>query len=116
MPQITHPALWTVVLLILANVFMTVAWYGHLKYPNAPLYLVVILSWLIAFFEYWLQVPANRIGYGYFSASELKTIQEVISLAVFVLFSFLYLGEPIRWSTIVGFAFIMLGAYFIFQK
>jgi uncharacterized protein (DUF486 family) len=116
MLQISHPALWTVLLLICSNVFMTFAWYGHLKFTRLPLYAVVLASWGIAFFEYCLQVPANRIGYGHFSAAELKTIQEVISLTVFTVFSLLYLGEPVRWNTVAGFAFIVLGAYFIFQK
>jgi uncharacterized protein (DUF486 family) len=102
-------------LLIASNVFMTVAWYGHLKFKTAPLVTVIAVSWFIALFEYMLQVPANRIGHGHFSAAQLKTIQEVISLTVFALFSWLYLGEKIRWQHGVGFGLICLGAWFIFQ-
>jgi uncharacterized protein (DUF486 family) len=106
----------TIGLLILSNVFITFAWYGHLKFESKPLYLVIMVSWGIAFFEYCAQVPANRIGYGYFNAAQLKTIQEIITLSVFVIFSVLYLGEPIHWKQIVGFGFIALGAFFIFTK
>lgn len=105
----------TIGLLIASNVFMTIAWYGHLKFKSAPLIAVILISWAIAFFEYVLQVPANRMGHGYFSAAQLKTIQEVISLSVFVIFSWLYLGERITWQHGVGFALICLGAWFIFQ-
>lgn len=106
----------TIGLLALSNLFMTFAWYGHLKFKAAPLYLVVAISWCIAFFEYCLQVPANRIGHGYFSAAELKTIQEVISLTVFAIFSIYYLEEPFKWNYAVGFALIASGAIFIFHK
>jgi uncharacterized protein len=106
----------TIGLLIVSNVFMTFAWYGHLKFENKPLYLVILVSWGIAFFEYCAQVPANRIGYGHFNAAQLKTIQEVITLSVFVIFSVTYLGEAISWKQIIGFAFIALGAFFIFTK
>jgi len=106
----------TIGLLILSNVFMTFAWYGHLKFEDRPLYLVILVSWGIAFFEYCAQVPANRIGYGYFNAAQLKTIQEVITLSVFVIFSVFYLGEAISWKQIIGFGFIALGAFFIFTK
>jgi len=95
---------------------MTVAWYGHLKFKAAPLYAVILASWGIAFFEYMLQVPANRIGHGYFSAAELKTIQEVITLVVFAVFSVWFLGEPLRWNHAVGFALIAGGAFFVFLK
>lgn len=105
----------TIGLLIASNVFMTIAWYGHLKFKSAPLIAVILISWAIAFFEYVLQVPANRMGHGYFSAAQLKTIQEVISLLVFVIFSWLYLGERITWQHGVGFTLICLGAWFIFQ-
>lgn len=115
MPTTAVPFL-TVGFLILSNVFMTFAWYGHLKFENKPLYLVVLASWGIAFFEYCMQVPANRIGYGYFNAAQLKTIQEIITLSVFVIFSVFYLGETIHWKQIVGFSFIALGAFFIFTK
>jgi uncharacterized protein (DUF486 family) len=103
-------------LLIASNIFMTFAWYGHLKFKATPLYLVILASWGIAFFEYCLQVPANRIGHGHFSAAELKTIQEVITLVVFAIFSVWFLGEPIRWNHLVGFALIAGGAFFVFLK
>lgn len=105
----------TIGLLIASNVFMTVAWYGHLKFKSAPLLTVIVVSWMIAFFEYTLQVPANRIGHGTFSAAQLKTIQEVISLSVFAIFSWLYLGERMTWQHGVGFGFICLGAWFVFH-
>lgn len=106
----------TIGLLVASNVFMTFAWYGHLKYKSAPLLAVIAISWGIALFEYMLQVPANRIGHGYFSAAELKTIQEVITLLVFAAFSVLYLKEPLSWNHLAGFGFIALGAFFIFHK
>ena len=105
----------TVGLLILSNVFMTFAWYGHLKFKAAHLPVVILVSWSIAFFEYMLQVPANRYGYGYFNAAELKTIQEVISLSVFLVFSVLYLGEKIKWNYVAGF-FLMVAAVFVIFK
>ena len=95
---------------------MTAAWYRHLKFTSAALWRVVLISWGIAFFEYCLQVPANRIGYGYFSAAELKTIQEVLSLTVFMVFSVLYLGEPLKWNYVLGFSLIVFAAYIIFHK
>ena len=106
----------TILLLIASNVFMTFAWYGHLKFKTAPLTLVILASWGIAFFEYLLQVPANRIGHGTFSAAELKTIQEVITLTVFAGFSVLYLKESLSWNHLVGFALIAAGAGFIFYR
>ena len=106
----------TIGLLILSNLFMTVAWYGHLKFKAAPLFVVILIGWGIAFFEYVLQVPANRIGYGHFSAAQLKTIQEVISLSVFVLFSWVWLGERLTWNVALGFGFICLGAFLIFHN
>lgn len=106
----------TIGLLTLSNLFMTVAWYGHLKFKTAPLITVILISWGIAFFEYVLQVPANRIGYGHFSAAQLKTIQEVISLSVFVLFSWLWLGERLTWNVALGFGCICLGAFLIFYN
>ena len=106
----------TVLLLVCSNVFMTVAWYGHLRHRAASLWVVIVVSWLIAFFEYCFQVPANRIGYDAgLSGAKLKTIQEVITLAVFVVFAALYLKEPIRWNVVVGFALILVGATFIFS-
>ncbi len=107
--------LQTILLLLASNVFMTFAWYGHLKYKAAPLAIVILISWGIAFFEYVLQVPANRIGHGHFSAAELKTIQEVITLTVFAAFSVLYLREPLTWNHLVGFTLIAAGAAFIFR-
>ena len=106
----------TIGLLLCANMFMTFAWYGHLKFPGVSLWRIVVLSWCIAFFEYCLQIPANRYGYGYFSAAELKTIQEVLSLTVFMVFSVLYLGEPLKWNYMLGFALIVLAAFVIFHK
>jgi uncharacterized protein (DUF486 family) len=106
----------TIGLLLASNIFMTFAWYGHLKFKTAPLVTVILISWGIAFFEYLLQVPANRIGHGHFTAAELKTIQEVITLSVFAVFSVLYLKEPLSWNHLVGFAFIGAGAFFIFHK
>jgi len=105
-----------VVLLVVSNVFMTLAWYGHLKYKAAPLLLVILASWAIAFFEYCLAVPANRIGSAYYSTAELKTMQEIITLLVFAGFSVVYLKEPIGWNHLVGFALIAAGAGFIFQR
>lgn len=105
----------TIGLLVASNVFMTFAWYGHLKFKAAPLYIVILVSWSIALFEYILQVPANRIGHGHFSAAQLKTIQEVITLSVFAVFSWTYLGERITWQHGAGFALIAAGAWFIFH-
>ena len=101
---------------MISNIFMTFAWYGHLKFKYSPLWLVVIASWLIAFFEYCFQVPANRLGHGQFTAAQLKTIQEVITLVVFAAFSILYLKEEFRWNYLVGFGFIILAVFFIFRK
>ena len=106
----------TVVLLTISNVFMTIAWYGHLKYKDRSIWVVIVVSWLIAFLEYCFQVPANRIGHGQFTAAQLKTIQEVITLVVFCVFSVLYLKEPIRWNYLVGFALMALSVFFIFKK
>ena len=114
-PSLPVPVV-TIGLLIASNVFMTFAWYGHLKFKTAPLLVVILASWGIAFFEYLLQVPANRIGHGYFSAAELKTIQEVITLAVFAAFSVLYLREPLGWNHLLGFSLIGAGAFFIFHR
>jgi uncharacterized protein (DUF486 family) len=108
-------AVLPILMLIGSNVFMTVAWYGHLKFPSAALWVAVMGSWAIALCEYWLAVPANRIGYGYYSAAELKTIQEVISLTVFVGFAVLFLGEKLTWNHAVGFLLILAGAFFIFR-
>ena len=105
----------TIGLLFCSNLFMTIAWYGHLKYRSTALPLVILISWGIAFFEYCLQVPANRAGYGYFNAAELKTIQEVLSLSVFMVFSVLYLGEPLKWNYIAGFALMGVATFIIFK-
>jgi hypothetical protein len=106
----------TIILLTISNIFMTFAWYGHLKYRHAPLFKVIVISWLIAFLEYCFQVPANRIGSYEFSVAQLKTIQEVITLTVFSVFSVLYLGQPIRWNYVVGFAMMVLAVAVIFKK
>ncbi len=105
-----------IVLLIISNVFMTFAWYGHLKHRSMPLLIVILVSWGIAFFEYCFQVPANRIGYSVYSAAQLKTVQEIITLSVFAIFSVLYLKEEFRWNYLIGFIFIVLAAFFIFRK
>ena len=109
------PHVAPILLLAASNVFMTFAWYGHLKFKTSPLWIAVVASWAIAFFEYWLAVPANRIGAVVYTAAELKTMQEVITLLVFALFSVLYLREPIGWNHAIGFALIAGGAFFIFQ-
>jgi len=106
----------TVLLLIASNVFMTFAWYGHLKFKEAALWKVILVSWGIAFFEYMLMVPANRIGHGTFSVAQLKTIQEVITLIVFGAFSILFLKEPLKWNYLVGFGFIVVAVFFIFKE
>ena len=115
MPHLPVPVI-TIGLLIASNIFMTLAWYGHLKFKAAPLMAVIVISWGIAFFEYLLQVPANRIGHGYFSAAELKTIQEVITLVVFGVFSVVYLREPLAWNHLEGFGLIAAGAFFVFHR
>ena len=106
----------TVVLLTMSNIFSTFAWYGHLKFKGTALWVVVLVSWGIAFFEYCFQVPANRIGHEFFSAAQLKTMQEVITLIVFSVFSILYLKEEFKWTYLVGFLFIILAVFFIFKK
>ncbi len=104
----------TVFLLIGSNLFMTVAWYGHLRFRHVDLWKVILVSWLIAFFEYCLQVPANRWGYGQFSAFQLKIIQEVITLVVFMGFSIAYLRAPPAWNHLVAFALILAAVWFAF--
>jgi uncharacterized protein len=106
----------TVSLLVLSNVFMTAAWYGHLRFMTLPFWLAIMASWGIAFFEYCLQVPANRIGYSTLSAYQLKTIQEVITLTVFVVFAEMYLGEGLKPKHMAGFALLALAAWTIFQN
>lgn len=105
-----------ILLLVGSNVFMTFAWYGHLRFRSAALWIAVLVSWGIALFEYCLQVPANRLGYGYYTAAQLKTIQEIVTLSVFVIFSLFYLNEGIRWNVLVGFGLMMMAAFFIFHK
>lgn len=105
----------TVLLLLASNIFMTFAWYGHLRFRQAPLFLVILVSWGIAFFEYCFQVPANRWGYGEFSAPQLKVIQEIVTLAVFVVFSLLYLKEAFRWNYAASFGCMVAAVYFAFR-
>jgi uncharacterized protein len=105
----------TLVLLTISNIFMTFAWYGHLKYTRTALWLAVLASWLIAFVEYCFQVPANRLGHNAgISTAQLKTVQEVITLTVFCVFSLYYLKEPLKWNYLLGFCFIAGGALFVF--
>ena len=110
------PKLLPIVLLSISNVFMTFAWYGHLKFENKPLWMVILVSWMIALAEYCFAVPANRFGHEVYNAAELKTMQEVITLLVFVGFSVLYLGEAVKWNHLAGFACIIAGAFFVFHK
>ena len=105
----------TITLLLISNVFMTFAWYGHLKHKTAPLVLTILVSWGIAFLEYCFMVPANRIGSNTFTTTQLKVIQEVITLVVFTGFSLLYLKEQMKWNYVVGFAFILLAVFFVFH-
>jgi uncharacterized protein (DUF486 family) len=104
----------TVLLLLASNIFMTVAWYGHLRFRNVPLWQAILASWGIALFEYCLQVPANRFGYGQFSATQLKVIQEVVTLVVFTVFSVIYLREIPRWNHVVAFMLIVAAVSFTF--
>lgn len=109
--------MWTVVLLTVSNIFMTFAWYGHLKYKHASLWKVILVSWLIALPEYCFQVPANRIGHtAGLTGAQLKIMQEVITLVVFCAFSVSYLGESLRWNYIVGFALILAAVFFVYHK
>lgn len=113
--SLSAAAVWPIVLLLLSNVFMTFAWYGHLKFTSLPLYVVILASWGIAFFEYCLAVPANRIGHEVYSAAQLKTMQEVITLVVFSGFSVFWLKEALTWNHAAGFALIAIGATLIFR-
>ncbi len=115
MPTIP-PSVLPVLMLFASNVFMTFAWYGHLKFKTIWLPAAILASWGIAFFEYWLAVPANRWGSAVYTAAQLKTMQEVITLIVFAGFSVLYLKEPMGWNHGLGFALIALGAFFVFHK
>ena len=106
----------TIILLTISNIFMTIAWYGHLKYKHTSVLKVIVISWLIAFLEYCFQVPANRIGHYQYSAAQLKTIQEVITLVVFCVFSVVYLKEELKWNYLVGFSMIIGATFFIFKE
>jgi uncharacterized protein (DUF486 family) len=115
MPSIS-PYLLPILLLVGSNVFMTFAWYGHLRFKESPLLLVILVSWGIALFEYFLAVPANRWGSAVYTTAQLKTMQEVITLLVFAGFSVTYLREPLAWNYAVGFALVAAGAFFVFHK
>ena len=116
MPSILlSPFLLPILLLIGSNVFMTMAWYGHLRFKETPLMGVILVSWLIAFVEYCMAVPANRLGSAVYTTAQLKTIQEVITLLVFAAFSVLYLKEPITWNYAIGFVLVAAGAFYIFR-
>lgn len=116
MPTAVMPYLLPILLLLASNVFMTLAWYGHLRFKESPLMLVILVSWGIAFIEYCLAVPANRWGHAVYTAAQLKTIQEVITLLVFAGFSVIYLKEQLGWNHAIGFSLIALGAFFVFQE
>src|SRR5678809_130115 len=105
----------TIALLVVSNLFMTVAWYGHLKHRNAPIIFAIISSWLIAFFEYLFQVPANRLGYGRFTLTQLKVIQECITLVVFTVFALVAFKESIKWNNLVSYLFLVGAVYFAFR-
>lgn len=105
----------TVILLTISNIFMTLAWYGHLRFKESPLWVVILVSWGIAFVEYCFQVPANRIGYRQFSATQLKIIQELITLSVFTVFSITYLHERFRWNYFIGFVLLVGAVFFVFK-
>ncbi len=113
--QFISPYLRPILLLIGSNLFMTLAWYGHLRFKETPLIGVIVVAWLIAFIEYCLAVPANRYGSDIYTAAQLKTMQEVITLLVFAVFSILYLNQPITWNYAIGFALIGVGAFFVFR-
>lgn len=109
-------SLYPIVLLLISNIFMTFAWYGHLKFKSTALWVVILASWGIAFFEYCFQVPANRIGHNYFDTPQLKIMQEAITICVFSIFSIFYLKEELKWNYIVGFVLILLAVFFVFKK
>lgn len=113
MPSLAESRFTPIALLIASNVFMTFAWYGHLKFKNSPLWLVVLASWGIAFFEYCLMVPANRWGHGTYSATQLKIMQEVITILVFCAFAVLYLGEKLKWNHFAAFACVIAAVFFV---
>jgi uncharacterized protein (DUF486 family) len=110
------PAIAPLILLSISNVFMTFAWYGQLKFPDTPLLVLIPVSWGIAFFEYCFAVPANHFGHQVYTAAQLKTMQEVITLIVFGVFSVTYLGEPIKWNYVVAFCLLVGAAFFAFNK
>ena len=103
-------------MLVVSNIFMTFAWYGHLKFKQSPIWIVILASWGIAFFEYCCQVPANRMGHTYFTAAQLKVAQEVITLIVFAVFSVTYLKEDLKWNHLIAFALILLAVFFMFKR
>ena len=107
---------YPLILLTISNIFMTFAWYGHLKFKSTALWVVILASWGIAFFEYCFQVPANRIGHEFYSAAQLKIMQEAITIIIFCFFSVLYLKEDLKWNYLVGFALILLAVFFVFKK
>lgn len=107
---------YPVILLTISNIFMIFAWYGHLKFKSTALWIVILSSWGIAFFEYCFQVPANRLGHNYFDTAQLKIMQEAITIIVFTVFSVLYLKEELKWNYIIGFILILLAAFFVFKK
>ena len=113
---ISMPYLMPIALLLVSNVFMTLAWYGHLRFKETPLLGVILASWGIAFVEYCLAVPANRWGSAVYSTAQLKTMQEAITLVVFAVFSVVYRKEQFGWNHALGFSLIALGAFFVFQK
>jgi uncharacterized protein (DUF486 family) len=113
--QVLSPHLLPILLLIGSNIFMTLAWYGHLRFKEAPLVIVIIVAWAIAFLEYCMAVPANRWGSAVYTTAQLKTLQEVITLVVFAGFSILYLREPMTWNYAIGFALVAAGAFFVFR-
>jgi len=115
MSSILSPTLLPILLLIGSNVFMTLAWYGHLRFKDTPLFVVIAASWGIALVEYCMAVPANRWGSAVYSTAQLKTIQEIVTLLVFAGFSIFYLKEPMTWNYVLGFALVASGAYFIFR-
>ena len=112
----TWPALVPILFLSISNIFMTFAWYGQLRFPTTPLWIVILASWGIAFVEYCFAVPANRIGHTVYSAAQLKTMQEIITLIVFGVFSVTYLNEAIRWNHVAAFGCLVLAGYFAFAK
>jgi uncharacterized protein (DUF486 family) len=114
-PGMSSQYFLTPLMLVCSNVFMTFAWYGHLKYKSSPLILAIVVSWSIALLEYCFAVPANRFGSAVYSTAQLKTIQEVITLTVFAVFSVYYLHQPITWNQVIGFALICAGAFFVFR-